>query len=246
MRALFVLVSLLFVLFALAQTSTKCNPLDASCPADKGLTLSTINYNFTHEGSLDDWDTLNGNVHVGSNGAEFTINKQGEHPTIQSGFAIFYGEVSIEMKASPGTGIVSSLMMESDDRDEIDWVSYLYPPLPHAKPTDVLTNTIYRRFSVDLPISSRPTTSAKVTPALTIARPGPQLQPPSQPSTSTPGPGQSRRSSGPLTANLFAHSPIPKLRVVVASPRLPCISALVSGLAVIPPIARVLSPGLVD
>lgn len=132
MRALFVLVSLLVACFALAQTSTKCNPLDASCPADKGLTASTVDYDFTHEGSLSDWDTLNGNINIGPNGAEFTINKQGEHPTIRTSFYIFYGEVSIEMKASPGTGVVSSLMMESDDLDEIDWVSH--PSIPSTTP----------------------------------------------------------------------------------------------------------------
>lgn len=32
-----------------------------------------------------------------------------------------FGEVSISMKAAPGTGIVSSVVLQSDDLDEIDW-----------------------------------------------------------------------------------------------------------------------------
>lgn len=33
------------------------------------------------------------------------------------------------MKAAPGTGIVSSIVLESDDLDEIDWVSDYRPIL---------------------------------------------------------------------------------------------------------------------
>jgi hypothetical protein len=56
-----------------------------------------------------------------SSGAEFTINKSGDHPTIQSKWYIFFGRVSFFLKAAPGTGIVSSAILESDDLDEVDW-----------------------------------------------------------------------------------------------------------------------------
>lgn len=32
-----------------------------------------------------------------------------------------FGRVDLEIKAAPGTGIVSSAVLESDDLDEIDW-----------------------------------------------------------------------------------------------------------------------------
>jgi hypothetical protein len=58
-----------------------------------------------------------------ADGSEFTINKLGDGPTIQSNFYMFFGYVEVVMKAAPGAGIVSSFVMESDDLDEIDWVS---------------------------------------------------------------------------------------------------------------------------
>ena len=36
-------------------------------------------------------------------------------------FYIFFGRVDVTMKAAPGQGIVSSVVLESDDLDEIDW-----------------------------------------------------------------------------------------------------------------------------
>ncbi|TAQ89780.1 hypothetical protein B7494_g1851 [Chlorociboria aeruginascens] len=62
-----------------------------------------------------------GSLVYGSNGAEFTIAKKGDSPTIQSKFYIFFGSVSIFMKAASGQGVISSIVLESDDLDEIDW-----------------------------------------------------------------------------------------------------------------------------
>lgn len=56
-----------------------------------------------------------------TNGANFTIAESGDAPTMQSNWYIFFGEVSVEMKVAPGTGIVSCAILESDDLDEIDW-----------------------------------------------------------------------------------------------------------------------------
>lgn len=57
------------------------------------------------------------------NGAKFTISEKGDAPTIETDYYIFFGEVTITMQGAPGTGIVSSAILESDDLDEIDWVS---------------------------------------------------------------------------------------------------------------------------
>ncbi|KAJ5991813.1 hypothetical protein N7451_007537 [Penicillium sp. IBT 35674x] len=104
---------------ASAQTYTTCNPLDKSCPADKGTTEASQTFDFTQ--SLDGWTTTAGTVNTGSSGAQFTLAKQGDAPTIETDFYIFFGEVSVTMKAAPGTGVVSSIVFESDDLDEIDW-----------------------------------------------------------------------------------------------------------------------------
>lgn len=57
----------------------------------------------------------------GGKGAQFTIHESGDSPTIQSTFYIFFGQVSVIMQAANGTGIISSIVLESDDLDEIDW-----------------------------------------------------------------------------------------------------------------------------
>ncbi|KGO49219.1 Concanavalin A-like lectin/glucanase, subgroup [Penicillium expansum] len=103
------------------QTYTDCNPMKKTCPANPGTTESSHFFDFTQSSGLDKWTTTAGTIKTGSNGAEFTVGKKGDAPTIQSDFYIFFGEVSVTLKAAPGTGIVSSIVLESDDLDEIDW-----------------------------------------------------------------------------------------------------------------------------
>lgn len=57
----------------------------------------------------------------GSQGAEFSMAQEGQAPTIASDFYVLFARVEVKMKAAPGQGIVSSVVMESDDLDEIDW-----------------------------------------------------------------------------------------------------------------------------
>lgn len=56
-------------------------------------------------------------------GAKFEIAEEGDAPTIASDWYIFFGHVDVKMKASNGTGIISTWILESDDLDEIDYVS---------------------------------------------------------------------------------------------------------------------------
>ncbi|KAL6230804.1 hypothetical protein BDW75DRAFT_221752 [Aspergillus navahoensis] len=56
-----------------------------------------------------------------SDGASFTVSKQGDAPLIQSNWYIMFGHVEFVIKAAPGVGIVSSAVLQSDDLDEIDW-----------------------------------------------------------------------------------------------------------------------------
>lgn len=111
------------VTLTFAQQAPDCNAFEKTCPSNKGNTNGHINYDLTQPLALNEWTTLGGAVVTGTDGAEFTIHKQGDAPTIVTDYYIFYGEVSVEMKASPGTGIVSAVYMLSDANDEIDWVS---------------------------------------------------------------------------------------------------------------------------
>ncbi|KAH8593919.1 concanavalin A-like lectin/glucanase domain-containing protein [Bisporella sp. PMI_857] len=106
---------------ALAQTSTDCNPTEKTCPSDEGLSSSTYSVDFT-QGSSDDWNITYGSVDYSTDsGAAFTITASGDAPTMQTNFYIFFGVISVYMRAAPGTGIVSCAILESDDLDEIDW-----------------------------------------------------------------------------------------------------------------------------
>ncbi|KAF7164919.1 hypothetical protein CNMCM5623_009319 [Aspergillus felis] len=104
-----------------AQTWSKCNPLEKTCPSNKGLAASSYTADFTSKSALDQWEVTAGSVPVGPQGAEFTVAKKGDSPTIDTSFYFFFGKAEVVMKAAPGTGIVSSIVLESDDLDEIDW-----------------------------------------------------------------------------------------------------------------------------
>ncbi|KAL2697543.1 hypothetical protein AAEP93_011447 [Penicillium crustosum] len=109
------------VTLTFAQQAPDCNAFEKTCPSNKGNTNGHIKYDLTQPSDLNEWTTLGGAVVTGTDGAEFTIHKQGDAATIVTDYYIFYGEVSVEMKASPGTGIVSAVYMLSDANDEIDW-----------------------------------------------------------------------------------------------------------------------------
>ncbi|TAQ89224.1 hypothetical protein B7494_g2437 [Chlorociboria aeruginascens] len=101
-----------------AQTYTSCNPLtSASCPSDLALGKA-INVDFT-QGSVDSF-TASGNPTYDSSGVHFTISEPGDAPTLTSLFYIMFGKVEISLEAAPGAGIVSTLVLQSDDLDEID------------------------------------------------------------------------------------------------------------------------------
>lgn len=104
----------------LAQTSSDCNPTtNTSCPADAAF-ASDYNFIFNSTPSTSLWTVTAGSVDWTSEGGNFTVAKQGDSPTIRTEFYIFGGRVEIWMKSAPGQGIVSSVMLLSDDLDEID------------------------------------------------------------------------------------------------------------------------------
>lgn len=124
----------LFSALVEAQTFTDCNPLKRckssvlpashimlireACPPDPALGKAA-SFDFTN-GPFNDFKEV-GNPTYGADGAAFTISRRGEAPLIQSNWYIMFGRVEMVVKAAPGTGIVSSGVLQSDDLDEIDW-----------------------------------------------------------------------------------------------------------------------------
>ncbi|PYH63542.1 glycoside hydrolase family 16 protein [Aspergillus vadensis CBS 113365] len=103
-----------------AQTFSNCNPLNTTCPADAAL---GTNHTWYFNSTLDDtiWNVTNGNIGITDEGAEFSIAQKMDSPTMQSNFFIFFGIVESHVKMAKGGGVVSSVVLQSDDLDEIDW-----------------------------------------------------------------------------------------------------------------------------
>ncbi|KAL3420861.1 ice nucleation protein [Phlyctema vagabunda] len=107
-----------------AQTFTDCNPTEKTCPSDPALG-TTISVDFTagEDAVLEHFTYADGTTltYDDENGGSFSIAKAGNAPTISSKKFIFFGKVDVVMRASPGSGIVSSFVLQSDTLDEIDW-----------------------------------------------------------------------------------------------------------------------------
>ena len=94
-----------------------------TCPDDIGLASSSYEIDFTKvQSQPSDWTLANYEyVKYGNNGAEFTFSKRGDAPTMWTNFKFFYGHIDYVVQAAQGQGIVSSMVLLSDDLDEIDW-----------------------------------------------------------------------------------------------------------------------------
>jgi beta-glucanase (GH16 family) len=112
---------------ATAQTFTDCDPTKKTCPADDGIGNSkpfiTDFTKVTGTAAPAGWSYADGTTmsYDSQNGANFKISTKVGAPTVSTTQYIMFGNVTVNMKASPGTGIVSSFILESDDLDEIDW-----------------------------------------------------------------------------------------------------------------------------
>lgn len=103
---------------ARCQTSTSCNPTETTCDPNAALGME-IDVDFT-KGEVNSFTSSGGTPSYSSNGVTFTIEQEGDAPTLNSVFYIMFGKVEITMKCASGTGIVSSVVLQSDDLDEID------------------------------------------------------------------------------------------------------------------------------
>ncbi|KAF4465826.1 glycosidase crf1 [Fusarium albosuccineum] len=92
-----------------------------ACPAEPALGKEKVSCSFA-KGECDAFKEMPGTeLKYDSKGAHFTIRKEGEAPTVASGKFIFFGRVDIEMQAAAGQGIVTSIVLQSNTLDEIDW-----------------------------------------------------------------------------------------------------------------------------
>lgn len=118
-----------------AQTKSKCDPRkEKGCPADPAIGSSKVECDFT-QGECDAIKEADGtSLTYGDDGAVFTIAKKGNAPTTETTKYLFFGKVEVELKISPGAGAITSVVLESDDLEEIDW-EWL-----GSKPNEVQTN----------------------------------------------------------------------------------------------------------
>ncbi|KAF2847391.1 glycoside hydrolase family 16 protein [Plenodomus tracheiphilus IPT5] len=106
---------------ASAQTFTDCNPMEKTCPNNPAMPKNW-NTDFTAgKDAIKGWKQTAGSLTYGPEGAEFIVAKKGDAPTIGSSTFLHYGYVEVVMKAAPGVGIVSSIVLQSDNLDEVDW-----------------------------------------------------------------------------------------------------------------------------
>ncbi|KGQ04432.1 putative glycosidase crf1 [Beauveria bassiana D1-5] len=103
-----------------AQTSTECNPLKKDCPADPAFGKDGMDCDFT-KGECDGFKSLGTKITYDGKGATFPMSKKGDAPTLRSDNYIFFGHVEVEVQAAEGKGIVTSIVLLSDDLDEVDF-----------------------------------------------------------------------------------------------------------------------------
>ncbi|EEQ32262.1 hypothetical protein McanMca71_005635 [Microsporum canis] len=104
-----------------AQTFSFCNPLLVDgCPNAPALGQN-FTTNFTDPLNTKIWNATNGVVDITRTGANFTIRRELDSPTLQTFFYIFFGTVEVHLKAATGKGVVSSVVIQSEALDEIDW-----------------------------------------------------------------------------------------------------------------------------
>lgn len=101
-----------------AQTYTECNPTQKTCPAAPALGKSA-NCDFS-KGLSDIFKEVAGTkLDFSDKGAGFSIKTETNAPTISSDKYIFFGKVEVEVQAAPGAGIVTSVVLQSADLDEV-------------------------------------------------------------------------------------------------------------------------------
>ena len=109
------------VAFTQAQTFTNCNPLKDDCPplnALGGIHLADFTLGENPRFSRED---TTGKITYNEEGVNFVLASRGQNPGISSDFYLMFGRIEALVQAAPGSGIVSSLHLLSNDLSEIDF-----------------------------------------------------------------------------------------------------------------------------
>ncbi len=73
------------------------------------------------KGECDGFTSIGTKITYDSKGATFPMSKKGDSPTLRSDKYIFFGHVEVKVQAAQGKGIITSLVLLSDDLDEVDF-----------------------------------------------------------------------------------------------------------------------------
>lgn len=108
-----------------AQTSSKCGPAPdkAKCPDVPAFGKTGASCDFT-KGPCDLLKGVPGTKITNFDpvkGAEFQISAAKQAPTMASDNYLWFGKLTVVCQAAKGAGIVTSVVLISDDLDEIDW-----------------------------------------------------------------------------------------------------------------------------
>jgi len=104
-----------------AQTFTDCNPMEKDCPNDPAMP-ATFDTDFkAGKDAIKGWKQTAGSLSYVPGGAQFSVAQKGDAPTIQSEGFLHFGYVEVKMTAAKGQGIISSIVLQSQNLDEVDW-----------------------------------------------------------------------------------------------------------------------------
>ncbi|KAJ4134958.1 hypothetical protein NW768_004567 [Fusarium equiseti] len=106
---------------ASAQTFTECNPLEKTCPPNPAFGDQKIDCDFAKGECSAFHNMIATEIKYNEQGALFQINTETEAPTIRSDNYLMFGRLDVVVQAAKGAGIVTSVVLQSDDLDEIDW-----------------------------------------------------------------------------------------------------------------------------
>lgn len=120
----FLCAGVLFAAQVFGQTFTDCDPRQKDCAPNPALGTT---YNKTWDKGSTElgaqlWNVTEGSslITFGNSGADLTLVQSGQSVTAQSKFYIMWGTVEILFRAAAGQGIISTVVLLSDDLDEID------------------------------------------------------------------------------------------------------------------------------
>ncbi|PHH53903.1 putative glycosidase crf1 [Ceratocystis fimbriata CBS 114723] len=122
-----------------AQTVSKCdptrgdicplNPAFGKCNKPHSFDFTTVSSTWHEDEAFNSWWLPDDGVAFNKKllsidkekGAQLTIMEKEQAPLIKTKRYIFYGRIDVTLQTAPGQGVVTSVVLEGDTRDEIDW-----------------------------------------------------------------------------------------------------------------------------